>query len=87
MSVPEPQGVVVGHVPRVQLDADPALEALLLRLFGVGDLEGVEDAHARTVELSPASTLACPMHGLTLKPDACRSCSFLAGDRTPATGK
>ena len=48
--------------------------------FGVGDLVGVEGTEERTVQLSPRSTVACPMHLLELKPDACRSCRFLAGE-------
>jgi hypothetical protein len=52
----------------------------LFEAFGVGDLAGVEGANARTVELSERSTLQCPMHGRCQKPDACRSCAFLAGE-------
>jgi hypothetical protein len=87
LSAPEPLGAIVGHIPQELVDVE--LTAWLYETFGVGDLEGLEDAHGRTVELSPASTVVCPMHGRQLKPDACRSCSFLAGDqsRKPATGK
>jgi hypothetical protein len=55
---------------------------LLLDLFGVNDLAGVEGAEDRTVTLpaSPHSNVVCPAHGRTLKPDACRSCRFLAGE-------
>ena len=87
LSAPEPLGAIVGHIPQELVDVE--LTAWLYETFGVGDLEGLEDAHGRTVKLSPASTMVCPMHGRQLKPDACRSCSFLAGDqsRKPATGK
>jgi hypothetical protein len=54
--------------------------ALLLDFYGVNDLAGVESAEERTVRLSERSTIACPAHGLVLKPDACRSCRFLAGE-------
>jgi hypothetical protein len=58
-------------------------EADLLGFFaryGVGDLVGVEATEDRVVQLSPRSELACPLHGLTALPDACRSCRFLAGE-------
>jgi hypothetical protein len=54
--------------------------ALLLDFFGVNDLAGVEGAEERTVRLSERSTVVCPAHGKVLKPDACRSCRFLAGE-------
>jgi hypothetical protein len=54
--------------------------ALLLDLYGVNDLAGVEGAEERTVKLSDRSDICCPAHGLLLKPDACRSCRFLAGE-------
>jgi hypothetical protein len=54
--------------------------AMLLDLLGVNDLAGVEGAEERTVRLSDRSDLSCPAHGLVLKPDACRSCRFLAGE-------
>jgi hypothetical protein len=53
---------------------------LLLDLFGVNDLAAVEGTDRRTVHLSPESEVGCPAHLLTLKPDACRSCRFLAGE-------
>jgi hypothetical protein len=54
--------------------------ALLLDHFGVNDLAGIEGAEERTVRLSERSTIGCPAHGVVLKPDACRSCRFLAGE-------
>lgn len=54
--------------------------ALLLDLLGVNDLVGVEGAEERTVRLSDRSTVVCPAHSFLLKPDACRSCRFLAGE-------
>ena len=54
--------------------------ALLFDLLGVNDLAMVEGAEDRTVKLSDRSTVACPAHSLLLKPDACRSCRFLAGE-------
>jgi hypothetical protein len=58
-------------------------EADLLSIFarfGVGDLVGLEGTEDRVVTLSPRSTVVCPMHEFRLVPDACRSCSFLAGE-------
>jgi hypothetical protein len=54
--------------------------AMILDLFGVNDLAAVEGANDRTVHLSDRSELVCPAHERTLKPDACRSCRFLAGE-------
>jgi hypothetical protein len=54
--------------------------AMLLDLCGVNDLAAVEGANDRTVHLSDRSELVCPAHERTLKPDACRSCRFLAGE-------
>jgi hypothetical protein len=54
--------------------------ALLLDSFGVNDLAGVAGAEERTVKLSERSDVVCPAHGFLLKPDACRSCRFLAGE-------
>lgn len=54
----------------------------LLDLFGVNHLAGIEGAEERTVTLSDKSTVVCPAHGQVLKPDARRSCAFLAGDIT-----
>jgi hypothetical protein len=51
--------------------------------FGVGDMVGIEGTEDRVVTLSPRSELGCPMHGIRLVPDACRSCRFLAGEVTP----
>ena len=53
---------------------------MLLDLLGVNDLASVEGSGDRTVTLSDRSDICCPAHGLTLKPDACRSCRFLAGE-------
>jgi hypothetical protein len=53
--------------------------------FGVGDLVGVEGTEDRVVNLSPRSDVACPMHRVTLVPDACRSCRFLAGEVVPVS--
>jgi hypothetical protein len=55
-------------------------ELALFAAFGIGDLVGVEGATDRIVQLSPRSELACPLDGLTLRPDSCRSCRFLAGE-------
>jgi hypothetical protein len=54
--------------------------ALLLDHFGVNDLAGIEGAEERTVKLSERSDVVCPAHRFLLKPDACRSCRFLAGE-------
>jgi hypothetical protein len=62
------------------LHANEVELAMLLDLLGVNDLAGVEGAEERTVKLSDRSDLSCPAHGLVLKPDACRSCRFLAGE-------
>jgi hypothetical protein len=78
----EPLGVVVEVVRAA--DVDEALAALLYDRYGVGDLEGVEGATDRVVELSEASSCVCPLHGRRLVPDACRSCTFLAGEVAPA---
>ena len=48
--------------------------------YGVGDLVGLEGAEDRVVTLSEGSNVGCPMHERRLVPDACRSCSFLAGE-------
>ena len=77
------RGVVVGVVRRQEVEADPELEHWINATFGVGDLEGVEGASTRVVQLSAASTVVCPMHGYVLRPDACRSCRFLAGEVDP----
>jgi hypothetical protein len=53
--------------------------------FGVGDLVGVEGTEDRVVNISPRSDLSCPMHELTLVPDACHSCRFLAGEVAPVS--
>jgi hypothetical protein len=76
--VTEPQGVVVSVVRHEDLDA--ALTAFLFRRYGVGDLEGVEGATDRVIELAPSSTVVCPLHHRRLIPDGCRSCSFLSGE-------
>lgn len=54
--------------------------ALLFDALGVNDLAAIEGAEDRTVTLSDRSTVICPAHGHVLKPDACRSCRFLAGE-------
>jgi hypothetical protein len=51
----------------------------LLDFFGVDELRIVE-ARERTVQLPPRSSLGCPAHDVTLKPDACSSCRLLAGE-------
>jgi hypothetical protein len=55
-------------------------EEQLNAVFGINDLADIEGTDARTVKLSERSTAVCPAHGFVLQPDACRSCSFLAGD-------
>jgi hypothetical protein len=57
--------------------------AMLFDALGVNELAGVAGAEDRTVTLSPTSTVSCPAHHLTLKPDACRSCWFLDPTRLP----
>lgn len=54
--------------------------AMLFDLYGVNDLAGVTGAEDRTVKLSERSEVVCPSHYFLLKPDACRSCRFLAGE-------
>jgi hypothetical protein len=54
-------------------------EVELFAAFGIGDMVGVEGTD-RVVKLSPTSDLECPLHELELRPDACRSCRFLAGE-------
>jgi hypothetical protein len=54
--------------------------AMLLDQLGVNDLAAVEGTGDRTVTLSDRAELVCPAHDRTLKPDACRSCRFLAGE-------
>jgi hypothetical protein len=66
-------------IPQVPVIEEADLLAIFAR-FGVGDLVGMEGTEERVIELSPRSTVACPMHGLRLVPDACRSCRFLAGE-------
>jgi hypothetical protein len=65
--------------PQIPVIEEADLLAIYAR-FGVGDLVGMEGTEERMIELSPRSELACPMHGLRLVPDACRSCRFLAGE-------
>jgi hypothetical protein len=65
--------IPVYHANEVEL-------ALLLTALGVNDLAAVEGSEDRTVTLSARSDVVCPAHGRTLKPDACRSCRFLAGE-------
>ena len=65
--------------PQIPVIEEADLLAIFARL-GVGDLVGMEGTEERVIELSPRSELACPMHGLRLVPDACRSCRFLAGE-------
>jgi hypothetical protein len=62
------------------IEVDEAELSWLLDLLGVNHLAGVQGTEERTVTLSERSSLVCPAHGRTLKPDACRSCAFLAGD-------
>ena len=50
---------------------------LLFDSLGVNDLAGLAGTEDRTLHLSPSSIVECPAHRLQLKPDACRSCSFL----------
>jgi hypothetical protein len=57
--------------------ADEAELLWLFDLLGVNELAGVAGAEDRSVKLSDRSELACPAHGVLLKPDACRSCWFL----------
>jgi hypothetical protein len=52
---------------------------VLMDLLGVNDLIWLDGAQDQTVTLPERSSLGCPAHDITLKPDACRSCAFLAG--------
>jgi hypothetical protein len=58
---------------------EPDRLALFAR-YGVGDMAGIEGTEDRVIELPATATLGCPMHGIRLVPDACRSCRFLAGE-------
>ena len=72
------QGALVGSiVPRGTFTADA--EPDLFGFFGVDELR-IIGAHERTVQLSEGSSLGCPIHDVTLKPDACSACRFLAGE-------
>jgi hypothetical protein len=77
----EVQGVVVRVVGKEDLGA--ALDSFLFDRYGVGDLEAIQGATDRVVELSERSTMVCPLHERRLLPDACRSCRFLAGEVDP----
>lgn len=68
----------VAQIPVVELDPLQMVE--LLAAYGVGDMIGVAGAEDRVVTLSERSDVVCPMHERRLVPDACRSCSFLAGE-------
>jgi hypothetical protein len=73
MAQPQDAAVPVRYANEVE-------RALLLDAYGVNDLAGVDGAEERTVQLSERSVLGCPAHDVVLKPDACRSCRFLAGE-------
>jgi hypothetical protein len=62
------------------IQVDDAELSWLQDLLGVNYLAGFTGTEERTVMLSERSTVVCPAHGRVLKPDACRSCAFLAGD-------
>ena len=62
------------------IEVDEAELSWLLDLFGVNHLVGIQGTEERTVTLSERSNVVCPAHGRILRPDACRSCAFLAGD-------
>jgi hypothetical protein len=62
------------------IQVDEAELSWLQDLLGVNHLAGVAGTEERTVRLSERSNVVCPAHGRVLKPDACRSCAFLAGD-------
>jgi hypothetical protein len=66
--------IPIRHVNEVEL-------AMLHDFFGVNDLAAVEGTDERTVHLSDRSDVVCPAHHRMLKPDACRSCRFLAGEK------
>jgi hypothetical protein len=66
-------------IPQIPVRYEEDMLALFAR-YGIGELVGVEGTEERIVRLSERSELACPMHLLTLVPDACRSCCFLAGE-------
>lgn len=65
-------------------EVDDADIAALAAYFGTNDLEGVQGATGRVVRLKARSSLRCGAHGVELRPDACRTCHFLAsGLRSP----
>ena len=68
-----------GYTPTVPILEAADMLALFAR-YGIGDMVGIEGTEDRVVNLSEKSELACPLHLLTLVPDACRSCRFLAGE-------
>ncbi len=72
---------VRGKIPVVEVDQAEMI--WLLDFFGVNHLAGVAGTEERTVKLSEKSDVGCPAHGVVLKPDACRSCAFLAGEVAP----
>ncbi len=74
-------------LPVLILEVAPDKEPWLFEQFGIGDLVGVEGAGGRTVRLSASSDLVCPTHGRQLKPDACRSCAFLADKAKPSPSR
>jgi len=70
-----------GSTPTPHIPVIEGVDLLaIFERFGVGDLVGMEGTEDRVIELSPRSDVVCPMHGLRLVPDACRSCRFLAGE-------
>jgi hypothetical protein len=54
-------------------------DAGLLAAFGIGDLAAIEETGGRVLRYSDKSSLGCPMHDVTLKPDSCSSCRLLGG--------
>ena len=76
MTSPPPQPIAPSLPPVYGVLDEQALYAA----FGINDLAGIDSANDRTVTLSARSTVVCPAHGRVLKPDACRSCAFLAGN-------
>ena len=66
-------------LPPIPIIHEPDLLGVFAR-YGVGDIVGIEGTEARVVTLSEGSNVVCPMHERRLVPDACRSCSFLAGE-------
>ncbi len=76
-----PPDVIGAEIPVI--DADEAELIGLQDCLGVNQFANIAGALDRTVKISERSDVCCPAHGFMLKPDACRSCAFLAGEVRP----